>query len=128
MTDREVKLVGGFGHSDNSNRPDVITNIGTRGTNFSGTFSGRSAFYAFDFIASVYTDKDDVLYIIYQGGDTSIEIIRETSQSFKFQLHNSYPIGTISYNSSSGELTILASRVWFEGTISGMYVEGEGGR
>ena len=65
MTDREVKLVGGFGHSDNSNKPDVITNIGAKGTNFSGTFSGRSAYYAFDFVASVYTDKDDVLYIIW---------------------------------------------------------------
>ena len=124
MTDREVKLVGGFGHSDNSNKPDVITNIGAKGTNFSGTFSGSSAYYAFDFVASVYTDQDDALYIIYQGGDTSIQIIRETSQSFKFQLNNSYPVGTISYNSSSGELTILGSTLWFQGTISGMYVEG----
>ncbi|NEO97634.1 MAG: hypothetical protein F6K58_02780 [Symploca sp. SIO2E9] len=124
MADREVKLVGGFGHSTNSNKPDVITNIGPRGTSFSGTFTGRSAYYAFDFVASVYTDKDDVLYIIYQAGDTMIEIIRQSGQSFKFQLNNSYPVGTISYDSSSGDLTILGSDVWFQGTISGMYVQG----
>ena len=124
MADREVKLVGGFGHSTNSDQPNVITNIGPKGTSFSGTFTGRSAYYAFDFIASVYTDKDDALYIIYQGGDTSIEVLRETSQSFKFQLNNSNPVGTISYDSSSGELTILGSTVWFQGTISGMYVQG----
>ena len=125
MADREVNLVGGFGHSTNSEQPNVITNIGPKGTSFSGTFIGRSAYYAFDFVASVYTDKDDALYIIYQGGDTSIEIIRETSQSFKFQLNNSYAVGTISYDSSSGDLTILgAPSVWFQGTISGMYVQG----
>lgn len=124
MTDREVKLVGGFGHSTNSDKPDVITNIGPRGTSFSGTFTGRSAYYAFDFVASVYTDKDDVLYIIYQAGDTIIEIIRQSGQSFKFQLNNSYPVGTISYDSSSGDLTIVGSEVWFQGTLSGMYVQG----
>lgn len=124
MADREVKLVGGFGHSTNSDQPNVITNIGPKGTSFSGTFTGRSAYYAFDFVASVYTDKDDALYIIYQGGDTSIEILRETSQSFKFQLNNSYPVGTISYDSSTGDLTILGSSVWFQGTVSGMYVQG----
>lgn len=124
MADREVKLVGGFGHSSDSNSPDVITNIGQKGTSFSGTFTGRSAYYGFDFIASVYTDKDDALYIIYQTGDTSIEIIRESSQSFKFQLNNAYPVGTISYDSSSGDLTIVGSQVWFQGTVSGMYVQG----
>ena len=125
MTDRDVNLVGGFGHSPSSSSPAVITNIGPKGTSFSGTFTGRSAYYAFDFVASVYTDKDDALYIIYQGGDTSIEIIRESSQSFKFQLNNSYPVGTISYNSSSGDLTIVgADGVWFQGTISGMFVQG----
>lgn len=124
MADREVNLVGGFGHSTNNNSPNVITNIGAKGTSFSGTFTGRSAYNAFDFIASVYTDKDDALYILYQGGDTSVEIIRETSQSFKFQLNSAYAVGTISYDSSSGDLTILGSSVWFQGTITGMYVQG----
>ena len=124
MADREVKLVGGFGHSSNSDHPNVITNIGSKGTNFSGTFTGRSAYYAFDFVASVYTDKDDALYITYQEGETNIEIIRESGQSYKFQLNNSYPVGTISYDSSSGDLTIAGSTVWFQGTISGMYVQG----
>ena len=124
MADREVKLVGGFGHSSNSDNPNVITNIGPKGTNFSGTFTGRSAYYAFDFVASVYTDKDDALYITYQEGETNIEIIRESGQSYKFQLNNSYPVGTISYDSSSGDLIIAGSTVWFQGTISGMYVQG----
>ena len=125
MADREVNLVGGFGHSTNNNSPNVITNIGAKGTSFSGTFTGRSAYYAFDFVASVYTDKDDVLYIIFQAGDTSVEIVRETPQCFRFQLNTSYPVGTISYDSSSGDLTILgAPSVWFQGTISGMYVQG----
>ena len=125
MTDRKVNLVGGFGHSSDSKKPDVITNIGQKGTSFSGTFTGRSAYYAFDFVASVYTDKDDVLYMIYQAGDTSIDIIRESSQSFEFRLKNGhYSVGTISYDSSSGDLTIAGSNVWFQGTISGMYVQG----
>lgn len=124
MTDREVTTVGGFGHSSDSNNPAVITNIGPRGTSFSGTFTGRSAYYAFDFIASVYTDKDDVLYIIYQAGDTPIAIIRESPQSFKFQLNSANPVGTMSYDSSSGNLTIAGSTVWFQGTISGLYVQG----
>ena len=124
MADREVNLVGGFGHSTNSDSPNVITNIGAKGTSFSGTFTGRSAYYAFDFVASVYTDKDDVLYIIFQAGDTGVEIVRETPQCFRFQLNTSYPVGKITYDSASGDLTILGSSVWFQGTITGMYVQG----
>ncbi|NEP13407.1 MAG: hypothetical protein F6K14_25015 [Symploca sp. SIO2C1] len=126
MADREVKLVGGFGHSYNQDDPNIITNIGPKGTSFSGTFTGRSGYFGFDFIASVYTDKDDVLYIVYQAGDDSMQIIRESPQSFEFKLKQGYPIGTISYDSSSGNLTIRASGslAWFQGTISGMYVYG----
>ena len=117
-----VTTVGGFGHSDNC-KPAVITNIGARGTNFAGTFTGRSAYYAFDFVTSIYTDKDDTLYVIFQAGDTNIQVVRETNNKVKFQLNSSYPVGYLTYDSATGDLTITsAERVWFQGTLSGMYV------
>jgi|GEM_PF-6534110 len=124
MANREVNLVGGFGHSTNSETPAVITNIGAKGTNFSGTFTGRSAYYGFDFVVSVYTDKDDTLHMIYQVGQGDIKLERKSGQSFSFVLANSYPVGVVSYDSSSGDLTIAGGTVWFQGTVSGMYVQG----
>lgn len=123
MSTDNVTTVGGFGHS-NKGETTVITNIGAKGTNFAGTFIGRSAYYAFDFVTSIYTDKDDTLYVSFQCGDTNIEIVQEEKNRIKFQLNKSYPVGYLVYDSASGDLNIIsADTVWFQGTVSGMYVD-----
>jgi len=122
MSTREVTIVGGFGHSNGE--PDIIENVGKHGSRFSGTFTGRTALAGIDFMTSVYIDKESRLYLIFQAGERNVEVIRENESSYKLQLNSANPMGSISYDSKSGTLSIVAAKAghWFQGTLVGMHV------
>ena len=62
MANENLSLVGAWSHSNGEGVE--LGNIGPKGNRFSGTFIGRTAYYANDFITNIYTDKDGALYVI----------------------------------------------------------------
>lgn len=121
MASDDSTTVAVFAHSNNNDV--VVANIGKRGTRFAGTFIGRTDLYAWDFIMSVYTDKDAKLYVLFVAGDESIPTVQVTPHSVGFGQGAS--LGSLTYDPESGNLIINSHpAAWLQGALMGIFTKG----
>lgn len=107
--------------SGTSNGTDVvIANIGPSGNVFTGTFIGRSSVYAWDFITSMYTDKEGVLYVAFIAGDVNLDVHRTSPHSWALNFTNY--LATFTYDPKTGNFNINApAGHWVQGALMGTY-------
>jgi glucose dehydrogenase len=118
-----LRVVSAVGFSNSSGKPVVVANIGVKGTVFAGTFNGRTSYYGWDFVMRIYTVKSGALYAVYDCGATNMEVVRIDAQTLNLQLNSANPVGTLKYDPSTGDFTIIGASggTWLEGTLMGTY-------
>lgn len=123
MSGEPLRVVAGVGFAQATDGEAVVANIGSSGNVFAGTFIGRTAYYDWDFVTSIYTDKDGTLYVVFVGGDSEMYVKRNDPQSWTILINGSNPMGTFRYDRSTGNFYInnLSSGGWFEGTVMGTF-------
>jgi hypothetical protein len=123
MSSEPLRIVAGVGFAKAINEEVVVANIGSSGNVFAGTFIGRTAYYAWDFVTTIYTDKDGALYVGFVGGDFEGQVKRNDPQRWTISLDDSEPVGTFRYDPSTGDFRIsnLSPDGWVEGTVMGTY-------
>jgi hypothetical protein len=122
--DDSITFRGGKAHSSGGDKYVVIMNIGKKGNVFAGTFIGRSAYYAWDFIMGVYTDKESRLSIVPISSETPLLVNCTNLQNCKITTSSNTEIGNIKYNPDTGDLSISGTgKIWFQGELMGSYME-----
>jgi len=122
-TAEEATLAAGKAHSPSGSKDVVVMNIGKKGNVFAGTFIGRTAYYAWDFIVGVYTDKDGRLSIVPIGGEITVTADCVNLQHCKIKSGN-LPLGEMKYDPETGNFSIagVGDGTWFQGELMGSYM------
>jgi hypothetical protein len=122
MSSEPLRIVAGAGFAKAINEEVVVANIGSSGNVFAGTFIGRTFYYAWDFVTTIYTDKDGALYVGFVGGDFEAQLKRNDPQSWTVSVNDINPVGIFRYDPSTGNFCISnLSPGWVEGTVMGTY-------
>ena len=120
MANAEISLIGGKAHSNTGEV--VVMNIGKKGIVFSGTFTGRSAFYGVDFILGVYTDKEGRLSVVPIASETAnpLVITRADLYNYTIQTPQKGGMGSMKYDPATGDFSIAGvTGRWFQGELMG---------
>jgi hypothetical protein len=122
--EEKATSVAGKAHSGGGNKYVVVMNIGKKGNVFAGTFIGRTAYYAWDFIVGVYTDKESRLSIVPIGGQITVNADCQSLHHCKIKSGN-LPLGEMKYDPETGNFSItgVGDGTWFQGELMGSYMQ-----
>lgn len=121
--EKETVWTGGYAHSS-GDKYVVVMNIGLAGQVFAGTFIGRTSYYGWDFMVSVYTDAEARLSVVpVIGGEIIVNAENTDLQNCDIK-SGTLPLGKMKYDPKTGNFSISNyGGSWFQGHLMGSYIK-----